>query len=404
MATASEIGWGKYNGFEGPFYRGKHHYRLPDAGATEDDRRMAVLAATEGAIDAINMYDSCVISATAIQLCEKYFFVSNVLGAVADRERSLIARVDAHASDCGLDFKRRGDGRWRFFFRDERGEVNTLAEIRQCYLLHSDGKKGSWDAPSKAYAKEWAASVATVFENHDAQRVAVKFVGDRLKMFWGKFAKEYFATAPMDDPEALCAINAYTSFAANNPKFANRHLKFFVESTNETPWTPSWVIGLLQELTFGPKIAIYPTRYDAIRKKLEPMYGIDLPDFATELRQWEANNGPAIETSEVQRILKHVLGYDLGTSGPNEDGVDGDPGTKTRRAIADFQQRHGIETEMPGYVDAATRDALIAVRDGIDALPPELEQRARALVAESIARMAREAVATARALDDTVAP
>jgi hypothetical protein len=396
MATAANIGWGKYNGYEGPFYRGKHHYKLPTENATEDDRRMAVLASTEGAIDAINMYDSCVISATAIQLCEKYFFVSNVLGSVASLDRSLIAPVDSQASSGGLDFKQRSDGRWRFFFRDARGEVNSLAEIRQCYLLNSTGKKGTWDDESKLYAKQWAAAVATVFENHDAQRVAVKFVGDRLRMFWAKFAKEFFANAPMDDPEALCAINAYTSFAANNPKYAGRHLRKFVETTNETPWTPPWVIGLLKELTFGPKIAIYPTRYNAIRKKLEPMYSIDLPDFATELRQWESDNGPAIETEEVQRILKYRLGFDLGNYGPNKDGVDGDPGGKTRKAVEEFQRRHGIETEMPGFVDAATRDALIAVDQAGEGIPAELDARARALVMESIARLSREAVANAR--------
>lgn len=50
------------------------------------------------------------------------------------------------------------------------------------------------------------------------------------------------------------------------------------------------------------------------------------------------------ENLAVQGALAY-LGYDLGDSGKNKDGVDGDVGSKTRAAIVKFQQDNGIEPD-----------------------------------------------------------
>jgi hypothetical protein len=50
------------------------------------------------------------------------------------------------------------------------------------------------------------------------------------------------------------------------------------------------------------------------------------------------------------------LGYDLGTSGPNKDGVDGYIGSRTRNAIKDFQTKNNIKPT--GVLDQTTRNKL----------------------------------------------
>ena len=50
------------------------------------------------------------------------------------------------------------------------------------------------------------------------------------------------------------------------------------------------------------------------------------------------------DVSELQTMLVK-LGYKLGTYGVNEDGVDGDCGTKTVKAIKEFQEKYGLEVD-----------------------------------------------------------
>ena len=51
------------------------------------------------------------------------------------------------------------------------------------------------------------------------------------------------------------------------------------------------------------------------------------------------NRKPSVE--EWQRVLKKA-GYDIGTAGPNKDGVDGDFGTKTDTATKAYQKAKGL--------------------------------------------------------------
>ena len=72
--------------------------------------------------------------------------------------------------------------------------------------------------------------------------------------------------------------------------------------------------------------------------------GEKVTDFNIELegnniRRWNDNNPEHVE--RIQKMLKS-LNYDLGYYGPNGDGVDGDYGRFTEKAVKEFQ-----ENEMP---------------------------------------------------------
>lgn len=64
---------------------------------------------------------------------------------------------------------------------------------------------------------------------------------------------------------------------------------------------------------------------------------------------------PVTTVTGQQRRLR-MLGYHLGHSGPSGDGVDGSMGSRTERAILDYQADKGIA--ITGNADSATRDAL----------------------------------------------
>lgn len=388
MANVQDIKWGKYNGYEGPFYKGSQGYKLLD-GSSQTDKTLAVITATEGGRwDAYNGYDVCISTSGLIQWCERgQYSVSDMLGKAAEHDRQLITTVDKMCDESGLTFKKNGRGRWRFFFLDERGEVDRRDEQRQMFHLNSNGKKGTWDDESKAYAKKWAVAISTVWENSTAIKLQGEYTTNRLDGFCLKFAKTVVKAAP-DTDLGNAFRSAYLSFAANNPTWANKHLKKAMDETSHEAFSKDWLVAVLQDLTFGPKVTIYPHRYNAIRPVLEKLYNIDLPDFAKELKGWvdEMGGDDFMTVKDIQEALID-LGYDLGPSG-----ADGVAGKKTRDAVILFQQMHGIDAAIPGYVGERTRAALIAQRDASEGISDELKDRVKSMVALSISNLSREAV------------
>jgi peptidoglycan hydrolase-like protein with peptidoglycan-binding domain len=150
---------------------------------------------------------------------------------------------------------------------------------------------------------------------------------------------------------------------------ASEHLQLAVGALTAPKWSPDWCIGVLKQLTFGPKITIYPQRYDKIRPKLEQHFAVNLPDFAAELKTWEAELNQEHDTpvaaeptfltiEDIQRFLVDQ-GFDLGSSGPKADGVDGQEGRKTRDAVMTFQRLNGLSAD--GKVGKGTRAKMLAV-------------------------------------------
>lgn len=386
MVSVEQIKWAPYNIFEGPFFIGTAPVRSD--GSELSEHILATITATEGGRwNAINMYDKCICTVGAIQWCEGgQYSVSDMLGVVRERDASLLNPLAGVMREANVTFAKNARGRWRFFFQDGRGEVDRVEEQRQLFLLHSTGQKGSWDDESKAYAKRWAAALATLFEAPEAIAAQRAYTVPRLFSFALPAARAWLDKAP-STPVGKAFVCAFLSYAANNPKWANESLAKALGSPDGDAWSPEWLAGILRELTFHPKITIYPTRYNAIRPVLERLFGIDLPNMASELVAASGENW--LSTSEVQMILV-ALGYDIGASGPKKDGVDNVWGGKCQMALSDFQRRNGLDAD--GWPDPETNEALCRARDAVDKIrenPADLRARVEALVSLSMAAEAR---------------
>lgn len=376
MVTLHDVRWGEYLDYEGPWFPGDVPYVMP-SNPTEADRAIAVLGSTEsGHLDAVNMYDRCIVSTGLIQFCEAVQqSTSALLGAIVTASGGSVVDVPILAHQlaaCGASFAKNANGRWRFLL-DSFGEVNTLAYQQTLFLQNSTGKKGSWNDDSKAYAKQWVVTLATVLEGETAQKVQVDFTLARLMGFvLPEALAQVFRTqpgqappAPVDEWEAALRA-AYLSFAANNPSIANRMVEQFFANTMSLK-SKDICIGLLKQLTFGPKITIYPARYNAIRPVLETLFHIDLPDFAQELQMWQLDanidpNAPSDQRLDSVLAVQEALvslGFDVGPAG-----TDGKMGAKTRSAIMQFQMANHLEAD--GLVGAATRAAMLAALEKLD--------------------------------------
>lgn len=371
MITVNDIGWGSYLGREGPYYRGNQPYVLP-ANPSIEEIYLNVITATEGgSYNAVNMYDRCGVSLGLLQWCEfGQFSVSALLSKLPD-----LSLLSAKCRELGYRFfdQDSGDG-WRFFKVPLWEVADTIDRQRRLFFLNASGEIGSWDDESKTYAKEWAATLASIYEDGKAKKAQLDFTTSRLNKFVLPHAKMLDPASgnPWVGPNGdhlsewwHVAYATYLSFAVNNPTIACRMFQEHSKEKGFHPTDKDWVIGLLKKLTFGPKIVIYPGRYNAIRPLLEESFGADLPDFATELWAWRQQMGidPQGElldrmdtTAAIQLVLVH-LGYDLGPAG-----ADDVFGPKTKQAVIAFQRQHRLKQD--GIVGPITRRALAAAAGG----------------------------------------
>lgn len=363
-----DIGWSRYRDFEGPFTLGTERYELPDD-PTDDDRIMAVITATEGGRwNAVNMYDTCILTVGLIQFCERYYLVSDMLGKLAVDDLELIAPMNPVLQASGAHFVPNHRKRWRFFFKDDRGEVDRPDEQKQLFLLHSSGKRGSWDPASTDHAKYWALAMVNIFQEPRAVEIQKAFTVGMMRKFATKSAKLVLDRAP-DNELGKAFIASYLSYAANNPTWASNNLARARETATADEFSLDWLVHVLRVLTYGPKVHIYPHRYDAIRPVIERLYGIDLPDTSDILQRELKEYMPV---REIQTVLA-ALGYDLGPYGDNGDGVDGvyKFGGKTYQAIADFQRAHHIVPDDEDKFGWVGDDTALALRTAHQAMIDE---------------------------------
>lgn len=287
MTKVEDIGWGSYQEFEGPFYRGKVKFELPSSPTLVDKQLAAITAVESGHYDAINMYDRMIVTVGLIQWGEaNTFSVSKMLGHLC--ESGLESVVQSHLKPAlnasGASFKISKNNNWRFFIGDL--EVNSVL-LQQKLFLRCDGRKGSWTEQNKNHAKLWAACLASVFEDPKTREVQKRYTANRLLGFVMANARKslFEDNASTDWAEATRAI--YLTFAINLPRIAGEMFSSTKFVGNK--WSKDWCLCLIKRLTFGPNIKIYPKRYDAIRPVIEKLFSIDLPKSSNDLMSWQPN-------------------------------------------------------------------------------------------------------------------
>jgi hypothetical protein len=354
MVAVKDIGWGSYASYEGPYWRGKCHYTLPD-NPTESDKRLMTITATEGgAFDAYNGYDQCICTSGLIQWCDRApsFLVCGLLGKVAESNRVLLQQLDMLCAKYGYSFKLAPTNGYRYF--SPSGVLVSTPESQQrMFFGTSSGLKGQWADADKTRAKEWAAAISSVWEQPEAQDIQRAYTEARLSWFVTKATKPLLDSAPATDV-GNCFVAAYLSFAANNPAKASAAVMSALPTAG-TLWTKDWLVNVLKAMTFKPGVAIYPHRYDCIRPVLEKLYNVDLPDLSSDLKSWLGDTGfkDTLSPKQLQLALLE-LGYDLGPCG-----ADGQIGKLTKLALQKFEFAAGIpELFQDGTPDKFTVPAL----------------------------------------------
>lgn len=357
--SMSDIKWGTYKDFEGPWTLGRWKYVLPKE-PSDSEKIMAVITATEGGgYDVVNMYDSCLWTLGIIQWCNRppQHSVDNMMGVLFAQDPKLIAPVTDLAEERGYKFRSVG-GSPRFIDKDYH-TVSTVELQQKLFFGTSTGQKGRWRSDAdREWAKRWCLASALIWDNPVARSLQVKYTTPKLESFFAYGAgKEVLKQMP-DTPVGHAWRAMYLSFAANNPAKTAAAVENALRDSAGLmePWTEVWLANMAQHMIFDPGISIYPHRYSKIRPVIEKMWGVDLPDTAEQAKQWasEAQIGHRwLDPFELQRALI-AIGMDLGPKG-----ADGVIGGKTRAQLLNFEQGAGIPKEhQDGMPDQYTLAAL----------------------------------------------
>jgi hypothetical protein len=295
--TINDVKWGSYLNFEGPVFGGSKPYTLP-SNPTFLEKTMAVISSTEGRINSINMYDVCIMTVGVIQWCDRgQFSVTNMLGVVAEKlgVDYVLATLKPALDLANATFRKNVAGKWRFALLHDgvETEVNSDALQKQLYLSCT-GLKGSWTPEARIYAKTWCACMANIWDDQDACQAQVDFTMPKLMSgFVGANAhKILFSDETVENEGWPGAVRAaFLSFAINAPAWADKHIVIGSTGSDYQKWSQGWCLDVIKQLTFGPAVAIYPARYDAINSVLTTQFGVTMPKNSHELQAspWKQN-------------------------------------------------------------------------------------------------------------------
>lgn len=282
--TVNDIKWGKYGGFEGPYFMGRWRYVLPSQPAWQH-RVLSVITSTEGGTyDAINAYDSCIMTVGLVQWCDRYHLVTRLLGYIADNGG--VSLVTGPLTDAlrmsGATFRKNRNGQWRFFLGSQ--ELSTEANLRKLYLGGSTGKIGEWTPYQKTCATMWVVGMANIWNSDRARELQVIYTADRIQTFALKDSKHIVLETNPEWSGLVGATKAiFLSYCASNPKTADTLTNEFASVTDAEAWSDDWCRGLIHKLATGSNIEIWPERYVKVAAAANRAFSTDLPETPDKL-------------------------------------------------------------------------------------------------------------------------
>lgn len=287
----NDIKWGSYDIYEGPYYHGRWQYELPENVTIEDKIIYAITATEGGTYDAVNMYDSCIMTLGICQWCDRWHLTTRMLGYIA--EYGGVELIMKHVRDMNLPqklgktitFKRNRNKSWRWYLNDV--ECHTPEKLREIYFHGSSGKIGQWSEYQKDIARRWAVALARVWDSEIARNLQVKYSAMRVDMFAMADGKRVLLNDNSSWDGIVGATKAiYLAYAANNPAAANQQIKVAESTVKDQKWSRAWCINVIKQIVFGSDIQIWPGRYDRLRDEIEMLFDVELPKTHQDLKEW----------------------------------------------------------------------------------------------------------------------
>lgn len=281
MTNLSQIRWGRYRDYEGPTFGGV--IKVPDVTRSSPfaDRVLKITSAAEGNVDAINMYDSGLVSVGAIQFTDNGSFqVTDMLGAVAEELglEYVLNTLQPALSLSGSTFVKTSSNVWRFSLNGTI--VNTKELQKRLYFKDSSGNRlGSYNENKRLYAKTWAMCLANIWQDPRAIDVQVRFTLPRLinNFVWNELKKDLFTGVQPEDGWMGATRALLLSFAVNSPATVVK--RYALARNNKHKFgSPEWCLTVLRTVVTAG-IDVWPARWGAKLPLIKSLFGVTLPKY-----------------------------------------------------------------------------------------------------------------------------
>ena len=304
--------WGKYGQFEGPFYMGT--LKVPEASQNDNFVKKILTITTSaegGAFDAINMYDSGLLSVGAIQFIDAgQFHVANMFGRIADvNYDALISKLKPALDICKCSFQKQPDGQWRFVFDNGKPVVTTVQQ-KILYFGDANGNlSGTFSKDKIDRSKTWTSVAADVWTIPGAIDAQLAYTFERIvKDFtWGSLRKELFVDN-LDETGLIGLTKAFlVGFAINSPAAVmGRYEK--ARNNKYEKYSDDWCFQVLKDVVVGAGIGIWKARWNSKIKFTQKCFGLSMPTFEQlSAGDWSKFVGQAAPIQEEQ-IVETVVG------------------------------------------------------------------------------------------------
>lgn len=284
MIVVAKIGWGRYHSQEGPFFGGTIKTPIAERIDSFAKKVLSITAAAEGGhYDAINMYDSGLLSVGAMQFIDvaPQFGVTRMLGEVAEKcgLEPLLEALQPALNLSNANFLKVGND-WRFSTNAQ--PVTTVRQQRELFFGDAQGNTfGSFNEGKKNRAKTWAACMANVWYIPGAVEAQSEYCLRRLMsdFTWGSLRAELFNVNVVDDGYVGATRALLLAYAVNAPAIVVKRYEI-AKNNSKSKFSPDWCLEVLRDVVVNGGIDVWKARWSAKMPLVERAFGVKLPTYA----------------------------------------------------------------------------------------------------------------------------
>lgn len=257
---AWKLAWTGYGGYLGWAHYGTRKASELLPGEDFWSKAVRVAASAEGGkVDAVQCYDSGIMTAGPLQATAKFHYLQHLLATCynADNEGFVKCMIPAMYTDNAdpiypLLPNPKVPGGWSICLPDGTPAI-TNAQLQKVFLGGSNGR--AWSSPQKAHAKQWVECLTELLQCFDAE-VAIHS-GWLLRRFFSEKARQQIAGLELDEVERDRLTACHLAYSINNPASAQRILSSVVTQKAPRPNHAAYlaIAGVSRPDTFPKRVA-----------------------------------------------------------------------------------------------------------------------------------------------------
>lgn len=262
--------WAGYGGFSGWAHWGTRRAAELLPGDDFWARAARVAAAAEGGrVDAVQCYDSAIMTAGPLQGTAAFHYLQHLLGNCWGYDpEGFIACMTPAMFDGNADpvvevrQEPRSPSGWALFYPGRDEPLLSAQQLRAVFLGGSDGR--TWTQPQRDHARRWVECLVELLGDHGGfDHVVVQHSGWLLRRFLDPLSRTQLAGLAVSERARERLTACHLAYAINNPTGARRLLGATLAARTPSAETYLGLARSARPDTFPKRVASTRARLDA---------------------------------------------------------------------------------------------------------------------------------------------